>query len=113
MELLGRAPGVPLVGVLRCYPQRSTFTGTTHEQRERRLDRLGLACCVVELVEDTVQRGPRLAQQRPDRAACLLELVKPAARRRQVDPVCGMFVDLPASAHAEHEPTTGRGPWSP
>jgi hypothetical protein len=77
------------------------------EQRQRGLDRLGIAGGVGDVVVGAVERGGLLREHRANDLDRLLEPAHSLARRLEFDAVGVMLVDLPARAEAEDHPATG------
>ena len=104
--LLGGSPGVPLVRLARGDAEHPRAAGADQD-RQRRLDRLGVAGGVGEVVELAVEGGRVRRQHRPDDRDRLLEPAHPPARALELDAVGVVLVDLPARPEAEDHPAAG------
>ena len=105
--LLRGAPGVPLARMPGGDAEHARAAGAD-EDRQRCLDRLGIAGRVGDVVAGTVERGRVLRQHRRDDLDGLLETAHPLPGRLQFDAIGVVLVDLPARAEPEDETTSGQ-----
>ena len=96
-------------GGRRCRSMRGP--AGADEQRQPRLDRLGIGGGVGDRVHLAVERRAILRRQGADDLDRLLEALHPPAGRLELDAVRKVLVDLPTGTEAEHHPpvaTCGR-----